>query len=144
MSWRTTFDFTYLNQTSPTGDININIDASNSEICDELTIMFNSAINGYNITYYGDISNSSNSSVSVGTYSIYTATQSLMTSTQSITIGTQSTVVGPLTVLIPAYITSVPQSNTSISSVVNVGISQSAIYKGTFNGTKFIGITYVE
>lgn len=115
-SYRTSQQNTILNiQTAPNGTVNIAMSASNSLICDTLTILIKSAGTTYSLTYNGDISSDQQLSIlSSGTASI-PGTSSVITYNK------------------PVY-----------SSTFTIPNGSSVIYTGTYDGNKFRGQTSVQ
>ncbi len=104
--------------TAPTGSITININATNSQICDEMSILIAAAAATYSLSYGGDIVSNQYQTVTNTTITYLTATS-----------GTTA---------------SITSSSVAYNDVFTVNVGQSVHYYGMFNGTEFIGNTTVK
>ncbi len=111
---------------SPTGNINISINAINNQVFDELSILIGSSSLTYSLAYFGSIS--SNPIISNTVYTINTTFTASIPGTSSLASGT---------------ITST-YSNVMYSTGFTIPVGSTIIYNGVYDGTKFRGNTNIQ
>ncbi len=110
----------------PTGNINIVINGSASQVFDECTILFPNCAATYSITYNNAISSDNQLSI----------TQTLITTSVTASI--------PGTSSVTTAIISYTYSSISYSNSFTVPNGASVVYKGVYDGNKFRGSTHIQ